>query len=356
MEKDYYKILGVNKDASDDEIKKQYKKHALKWHPDKWVNGTDEEKKTAEEKFKDISEAYQVLSDPQKRAQYDNGGFNPNMNGPGFNPEDIFQAMHDMYENREFGGWDPFGRRRRRPKGTNIEIDVMITLKEAFNGCTKTVNIPREVKCSHCNGTGSEDGKVHTCPHCGGTGTVTKTEQHGPGSFFMTTSPCPHCHGTGRETNEPCHECHGNGVKYNNVKETINIPSGVVNGMRIGIPGRGNFIDNGDNGDLVINIHVEKDAYFDVAEDGATIIHYETIPFNEALLGFKKKVKCLNDTEETIEGGELTPDGKMWVFKGKGLPVLNGNTSGDYIVVLKYGLPNKLTDKQREMLKDFNKK
>ena len=354
--KDYYAILGVGKDASEDELKKQYRKLSMKWHPDRWVNGTDAEKKEAEEKFKDIAEAYDVLSDPQKRAQYDNPNEGFEFQG-GFDPMDVFRRMHENggFDDDFFGGFPGFGGgfRRRTPRGTDVHADVTMTLKEAFEGGKRTINIHRDEKCSHCNGTGSEDGKVSVCPDCGGKGFVQDMKQFGPGQFSIMQHPCQRCGGSGRLITNPCHVCHGSGIVDKIEQNTITIPQGMSNGMSMRIRGKGNAIEGGENGDLIVDVTVLDDPYF-VRMDGVNLIHYEEVPFNEAMLGFKKKFKCIDGGEVTVNAPELTPHGKAFIFNGRGMTDPNMGQRGDYAVVINYKLPKHLTEKQKEILKHFN--
>lgn len=352
--KDFYDILGVNRDASEEEIKKAYKKAAMQWHPDRWVSGTEEEKKTAEEKFKAISEAYEVLSDPQKRSTYDNGGMDFNAGG-GIDPMDLFRRMAGgagfFDDDESFFG--PFGRRGRRVKrGEDIRVTVTISLKEAFEGGTKIVDIEKKHPCSHCKGTGSEDGKDTKCPHCNGRGVIAHTQQLGPGQFQMFQEPCGFCHGTGKVITNPCRVCGGSGFEVTKEKEKINIPAGVATGMSMAIPGLGNSIPDGENGNLIVVFKVIEDPYF-TRPDDINLIHYEEVPFNEALLGFKKKFRCIDGTEVEVNAPELTPHGQAFFFKGKGMPDVNGRGVGDYAVVINHKLPNKLTEAQKNILKNF---
>lgn len=327
----------------------------MQWHPDRWANGTDEEKKKAEDKFKEIAEAYEVLSDPQKRAQYDNPNSGFEFQG-GIDPMDIFMHMHNMHSGFDddfFTGFPGFGGRRVR-KGEDINVNVTITLEEAYRGGKKEIQVNRAEKCDHCHGTGFEDGKDHKCPHCNGQGVIQHMEQMGPGSFSMTTNPCPYCRGTGKDGRaEVCHTCGGSGLKANYKKEVINIPPGIAQGMSMVVPGRGNAIEGGENGDLRVMFNVLNDGYFR-RPDPVNLIHYEEVPFTEALLGFKKKFKCIDGSEVTVIAPELTPHGKSFIFKGKGMPDVNGRGIGDYAVVINYKLPNKLTKKQKDILEHFS--
>lgn len=352
--RDFYEILGVDKNVTQDELKKKYKSLALKWHPDKWVNGTEEEKKTAEENFKEISEAYDVLSNPEKRAAYDNGG----MSGfdMGFDPMDIFARAAAAGGFDDFGGFGSFfGRGRQRVnKGSDINANITISMQEAYNGGVFDVNVKRTKKCSKCNGTGSSDGSDTKCHKCNGSGQIRKSKQFGPGSFSISTEICPDCRGTGKIIKNKCLNCNGTGIEYEYTTEKVEIPKGISDGMVINLQGSGNAPEgDGINGDLYVRVRVTQDDYF-VRPDEINVIHYEEVPFNEAILGFKKEFKCIDGTTVTVNAPELTPHGKSFIFKRKGFPnPMNNNQIGDYAVVINYKLPNKLTEEQRKKLKDF---
>lgn len=340
-EKDYYKILGIEKnDFNEDVLKKNYRKLCRQWHPDKFANASEKEQKEAEEKFKEISEAYDVLSDPQKKQQYDFGGDSINM-------DDIFNSF----------GFGPFGSRMRQRvnKGTNAKAYVFMTLKDAYSGATKDVKVSRSKACSKCNGTGSSDGKNSTCPHCKGSGMISETTQVGPGSFSMTQRPCPYCHATGKIITKPCIHCNGSGTESETTIESYQIPRGAVNGLIISVPGAGNAPQggNGVNGDLLIEVVIKEDNYF-TRPDEINLIHYAEVPFNECLLGFEKEFEAIDGTKVKVKAPELTPHGKSFIFKGKGMPHYNNpNIVGDYAVVVNYKLPTSLTKEQKKKLKDF---
>ena len=358
--KDYYAILGVSKDASEEEIKKKYRSEAMKWHPDRWATGTAEEKKIAEDKFKDLSEAYEVLSDPQKRAEYDNPNSGFQFQG-GIDPMDVFRHMQQAMGGFSFNFGDdddgfmdmgPFGRRKRVKKGSNVNANVTLTLKEAYDGGSREVDVDVVEQCDHCHGTGDENGHPTTCEHCHGTGQIQEFTQNG-GGFNIFQHPCGFCHGTGRIINNPCRKCGGSGQIVKHKKVTVELPGGLYDGISLIVPEMGNPIEGGKNGDMRLNVHVVEDPYF-TRPDQMNVIHYEEVPFNEALLGFRKTFKCVDGTEVLVNAPELTPHGKAFIFKGKGMPNLNGGGYGDYAVVINHKLPNKLTNKQREMLKHFN--
>ena len=353
--KDYYEILGVPRDASDKEIKKAYRKLAMKYHPDRWAKGTDEEKKEAETKFKEIAEANEVLSDPQKRQMYDNGGFS--FDSEGFDPFEMFNRMaggfHFGFNTDIWGAQGGFGNRRKYTKGSNITVDVNITLEESYWGGKHEVELEMEEPCSHCNGTGSEDGKSSTCPHCHGTGILSQTKRMG-NSFSMTQTICPHCKGQGKIITNPCSKCNGTGIEKKIVKKALDFPRGLADGMTLTYQGEGNE-PNGEGipGDLFIRIHVTQNNYF-TRPDQYNLIHYAKIPFNEALLGFEKEFKTIDGKTVKVKAPELTPPGKAFIFKGKGMPDnRNSNFFGDYAVVVNYEMPKTLNDKQRELLKNF---
>lgn len=351
--KDYYAILGVDKNATEDEIKKKYRQLAMKYHPDRWVNASESEKKAAEEKFKEIAEANEVLSDPQKRHQYDNGGM---FFGDGFNidPMDIFRKMGGFDEFGGFGSFFGGGQGNRVQRGRNVAVNVNITLAEAFTGVDKQVKIKRSKKCSHCHGTGSENGSNSTCPVCNGSGMFQQMRQMGPGAFSMISTPCQNCKGTGKVITKPCKHCNGSGLEYETTTETIHIPKGIANGMSFEIQGLGCEPEgNGIPGNLIVTVYVETDSYFEFP-DPINVIHYEEVPFNKALLGFTQEFKCVDGTKVTVNAPELTKHGQPFVFKGKGMPnVNNPQVRGDYAVVINHKLPDKLSDKQKDILKNF---
>lgn len=355
-EKDYYSILGLSESDKklhgkdfNDKLSKNFRKLSLKWHPDKWVNGSEQEKKNAEEKFKEISEAYSILSDEEKRNQYDMGGADPFAGfkrGGGFNPFG--------------GGFNPFGfgMHQQGPvsiQGTDIHITVDITLEEAYRGTTKRVKIERDIPCSHCHGTGSKDGKTQQCPHCNGTGWVSVTKISG--NMQSTIShPCQHCGGTGKIAAAPCPECKGSGVKKVSEEVEINVPKGVDNGTAIAYTGMGNAGTNGGpNGNLVATFRIK--AHSTYARQGIDLIYTENVKFSEAFLGFKKEITCIDGTKVTLEVPELTKDGTKFTYRGKGMPIMDrfgrniGN--GDMLVVVNHILPTKLNKRQKEALKTF---
>lgn len=364
-QKDYYKILGITdeeKKLSGEEfsaiVKQKYRKLAQKYHPDMHVNDTEEQKKEAEAKFKEINEANAILSDPEKREQYDNGGadfseFFKHFNfGFGGSPFSSFFRDSDFDIN---GGGS--GRRMATVKGDDVNIKVHISLKEAYSGVNKKVNYTKYVVCNTCHGTGSSDGKTHECPHCHGTG-MYRTERRQGNMVFQQMSPCPYCGGSGQLNTSPCKECGGSGLKQILATEEIHIPAGINTNMAFKIPGKGSEAPEGDrriNGDLIVVVVVDNnDGYFKRVDD-LNVVHYDEVPFNDALLGFTKKYHTLDGKEVEVKAPECTPDGKAFYFKGKGMPDINsgGSRTGDYAIVIKYKYPASLTGEQRKKLKEW---
>jgi len=339
--KGYYRLLGVDENASNNDIKKAFRDLSKKWHPDRFVNKSEAEQKEAEEKFKEINEAYSVLSDEQKRAEYTNGmedlGFDP---FSGFNPFDMFRHHS----------------RPQQPRGNDVHVTITITMEEAYNGGTKDVTYDKEVPCHHCNGTGSSDGKSHTCPHCNGTGRHVEISQQGPVTMQNITM-CPHCSGTGKTPSTPCNKCGGKGLEKIKVTENISFAGGIFEGAQMIANGLGGLpINNGIPGNLVITFKIKNDPYFN-RPDAINVIHYDEVDFTEALLGFEKEYRCVDGTTVKLKIPECTHDGATFIRKGKGFPDIQrgGVVKGDYAIIIKYKYPNKLSKNQKELLKNFNK-
>lgn len=341
MNKDYYKILGVDKNADENTIKSAFRKLSKEWHPDRWVGKTEKEQKDAEEKFKEISEAYDVLSDKEKRAQYDN----PHM------------GWSDFFE-----GMSPFGRRNTQTVkvGRAIRLNLTISLKEAYKGVDKDVTFKRKVNCTHCNGTGTIDKQVHTCQHCNGTGQYVHRETRG-NMMFQQITTCPYCGGTGRETlndKDKCKYCDGSGLEQIEVSQHITLPAGLFEGIEVNIGNYGHEpVGGGMMGMLTIVIHVEKDDYF--TQEGFNLKHIEKIKFNEALLGCEKEIQFIDGTKTKIKIPQMSKDGSVIYFgMGKGLPKIReiddsyGN-NGDYTVIIEHEYPQKFTEEQCKKLKEL---
>ena len=349
--KDFYEILGLKKGASDEEIKKAYKSLVKKWHPDRWVNGTDEEKRTAETKIKEINEAYNVLSDPEKKKNYDMFG-SADGNGVGF--DDDFNPFGDGFDPFH---WHPRGGRRVE-KGSDITTIVDITMSESYVGVkNKEIKVHKTAKCEHCNGTGSEDGQMHECPYCHGTGQYTKSERHG-NMFFQQTTMCPYCHGTGKQIVNECKHCHGSGTVSKEESIRIDVPSGVFDGAQMRINGMGSEprTSDGINGDLYVTFHVKNEPYFD--RDGDNLLYNLDLTLLEAWDGCEKDVTIVDGTKVKVKVPKGSRDGDTITVRGKGFTVLQKSfpyqpDRGDFIVTVKYKVPSKITKEQRKLIEQF---
>lgn len=348
--KDFYEILGIDRNATEDEIKKSYRNLARQWHPDKFSTKSEEERKNAEEKFKEISEAYDTLSDPEKRQAYDMGGFNPFEGMGGFNP---FEEMSDF-----FHGFGRHNRRQMRRKGEDIHVNVDVTLKEIYDGSEKNIEYDVYTECPKCKGKRSlNPNGVKECPHCNGTGVITQYIQKG----HMTEihqSPCPHCHATGTILTDPCPECNGSGVTMKKATVKINVPKTAIINAVISIPNIGHACptttDNNvicENGDLVITFRLVNDGYFKLVSP-FNLLHVEKIKLSDALLGTTIKVKDIDDKEIKIKLDELTPPEKVYTFEKKGMMDEFGNR-GMYGVKIEYEMPSKLTPELKKALKNL---
>lgn len=357
MEKrDYYEVLGVSKTATPEELKKAYRKLAIKYHPDK--NPGDKE---AEEKFKEAAEAYDVLSDADKRAKYDQFGHNmgpqgfPGGGGGGFygggmSMDDIFSQFGDIFGGA-FGGMGGFesagGRtRRRRRKGTDLRIKVKMTLEEIATGVTKTLKIPTFVKDDHCNGTGAKDGTAfNTCPTCHGRGSVLTTQQTMFGAM-QSEAVCPTCNGEGKVITEKCSYCHGEGVIRQDQTVSFQIPAGVPDGVTLTLRGKGNAaMHGGENGDLLVVI--EEVPHPELIRDGDDVIYNLMLDIPTAVLGGSVEVPTIGGrVRMKIPAG--TQPGKVLRLRGKGLPSSeNRGTTGDELVNVMVYIPENLSDAEK---------
>lgn len=343
--KDYYEILGVARNAADAEIKKAFRSLALKYHPDR-----NHGNKELEEKFKVINEAYSVLSDPQKRANYDRYGTAEGA-GAGF---DAFggTAFTDMFEDifGDFFGAFSGGRRRQRPaKGNDLRYDLDITLEESAFGTEKQIDIQKWAKCPACNGTGSKPDKAPVaCPECKGTG-HTRFQQ----GFFSVSRTCSRCRGTGRIITDPCATCKGNGKNKELNTLSINVPAGVDAGSRLRMTGEGEpGAYGGPPGDLYIIINLKEHEFF--KRSGNDIYCELNITFPQAALGAEIEVPTLNGSANLkIPPG--THAGKTFHLRGKGIPKLGGHGKGDEVVIVNIDVPKHITPRQRELLEEFAK-
>lgn len=345
--KDYYEVLGISRDASEGDIKKAYRKSAMKYHPDK-----NKGNKEAEEKFKDINEAYQVLSDPEKKEQFDRFG-TTDFNGGGFGAGGFGSGMggfEDIFDSFFGGGFGGSSRSRRDAprRGADLEYSINLTFEEAVFGVEKEVSIAKNETCDTCRGTGAKPGtNPKTCDRCGGAGQV-KHQRNTPLGSFVSTATCDKCAGSGKIIEEKCHKCHGKGTVRNNKKISINIPSGVDNGNVLPLRGQGEPGENGGPmGDLYINIRVSPHAKF--KRKGFDINIEEHITFGKAILGTELKVETI-DGEVKYKIPEGTQSGTVFRLRGKGVQRVNGRGRGDQYVKVIVDVPKNLSDKQKQAL------
>lgn len=350
--KDFYEVLGIDKSASDEDIKRAFKKLALKYHPDR--NQGDAE---AEEKFKDINEAYQVLSDPEKRQRYDQfGTADFNGAGGGFDGFDFggFGGFGDIFGDIFGGGFGSFGgggAKNGPRKGADLEYDLTLTFEEAMTGCEKEIKVTRREKCETCGGSGAKAGtSPKTCSKCGGRGRI-QVQRRTPLGVMSTTTTCDACHGEGKIIEEPCQTCKGSGKERKTRSITINIPAGVDTGNVMPLRGQGEAGENGGPaGDLYINIRVMTHKTF---KRKGNDIHMEThISFGKAVLGTDIKVPTI-DGDVTYKVPAGTQSGTIFRLKGKGVPRVNSAGRGDHYVKVIVDVPKSLNGEQEEALKAF---
>lgn len=346
--RDYYEILGVSKDAPADEIKKKYRKLALKYHPDK------NKEEGAEEKFKEISEAYAVLSDSDKRSQYDRFG-HAGIDGQ-YSAEDIFRGadfggfgdIFDMF----FGGGGGGRRGRRGPsRGSDLQYELSITFEEAAFGVRKDIDIPRTENCSACKGSGAKKGtNPKTCPTCGGTGQV-RTTRTTFGMQFVSTAPCSSCHGRGQIIEFPCTVCGGSGRVRNTRRITVNVPAGADSGMTLRLSGEGEAGEPGaPAGDLYVVLRMMEHRYFKRVD--YDVISELSISFPQAALGADVMVETLHGkVKMNIPAGTQTHS--VFRLRDKGIQHLRGHGKGDHLVRVLIKTPAKLTKEQKELLEEF---
>ena len=363
--RDYYEVLGIGKNATDAEIKSAYRKLAKKYHPD--LNPGDKE---AEEKFKEVNEANDVLSDPQKRQRYDQFGFagvDPNYAaangggaggfGGGFGGVDLGDIFGDIFGGGFGGGFSGFGggsstRTANAPrKGHDIQASVILTFEEAAHGCSKKITINRQDTCPDCGGTGAAKGtSPETCPDCGGRGYVV-TQQRTPFGVMQSQQPCSHCGGRGTIIRNPCKTCRGTGKTAARKSLEINIPAGIDDDQNIALRGQGDAGSNGGPaGDVIVHVTVKADPMFE--RDGYDVTIHVPITFSQALLGDDVEVPTVDGriVQHIPEG---TQSGTKFRLRGQGIQYLNGRGRGDQYVIVDVEIPKKVTRAQREALKAF---
>lgn len=361
MKRDYYEVLEVSKSASQDEIKKAYRKIAMRYHPDR--NPGD---KAAEEKFKEAAEAYEVLSDQDKRAQYDRFGHNAfNSAGRGgqggfggMNAEDIFSQFSDIFGDSGFGSFFGGGGSRtqgrsRGTRGTNLRVKIKLNFEEIAKGATKTIKVKKEVRCATCSGTGSKDkNSYQTCSTCRGSGQIRKVQQTFLGQM-QTVTTCPTCNGEGQTITSKCTACRGEGTVMGEETVTIDIPPGVQEGMQLSIAGKGNAGSRGGaNGDLIVLI--EEEVHPTLHRDGLNVAYNLHITFPEAVFGTQVEVPTI-DGKAKIKIPAGTQSGKIFRLKGKGFPSVNSYEKGDQLIHVSIWTPQQVSSEEKVMLEKLQK-
>lgn len=355
QKRDYYEVLGVSRTATDEELKKAYRKLAKQYHPD--MNPGNQE---AEAKFKEVNEAYEVLSDKEKRAKYDqfgHAGVDPNFGagGGGFGGFDMGDIdLGDIFGSFFGGGFGGFGGSQRQanpnaPKrGASLRANLTITFQEAMRGVEKEISLTRTEHCDSCRGTGCAPGTTaEVCPDCHGTGQV-RIQRGGGGFAFTSTAPCSRCRGTGKIIHQPCPDCHGQGQVRKNRKLKVRIPAGIDDGQTISMRGEGNGgLNGGPSGDLLINISVLPDPRFQ--REGANLYMEQPVSFTQATLGAELQIETIDGkVKYNLPAGTQT--GTTFRLRGKGAPMVNGRGRGDQYVTVRVQVPTNLTEQQRRAL------
>ncbi len=359
QKRDYYEVLGVDKNANEDQIKKAYRTIAIKYHPDRNPGN-----KEAEEKFKEAAEAYDVLHDPQKRQQYDTFGFNgpggsggfSGFGGASMNMDDIFSMFGDIFGGHAgFGGFGG-GTKRGKPvfRGSDLRLKVKLSLDEIAHGVTKKFKVRKDVTCSHCHGTGAEAGSAsEECPTCHGSGVITHTTQSIFG-MMQTQGVCPTCNGEGTIIKHKCSHCHGTGVEKGEEVVEINIPAGVAEGMIVNVPGKGNAGQRkGVNGDIQVFIEEEDNDTF--VRDDNNLIYNLLLDIPTAALGGDVEIPTVEGTRLKVKIEPGTQPGKTMRLRGKGLPAVQGygRGTGDLVVNVSVYIPKTLSREEKAAIEQF---
>lgn len=345
--RDLYEVLGVERGASQADLKKAYRRLAQQFHPDKCPDD-----KSAEDKFKEAANAYQILSDDDKRAMYDRYGFDGisrgGGGGPGFsNVEDIFSAFGDLFGDF-FGGGR--GGQKRQARGADLRVDLELAFPEAVWGVTKDVKVTRAIACSTCSASGAAPGsKPEICKTCQGKGQVVHSQ-----GFFMVQSTCPHCRGQGKTIKEPCEDCRGRGAKPETSTLSVTVPPGVDDGQTLRLAGKGESAPGGTTGHLYVVLHVQGDERF--RRDGDDILTEVPVSFVKAALGGEVEVFTLEDScngTSTIDMKPGTQPGDVIVRRGQGIPHVGEHGRGDHVIQFKVEIPKKLSSRQEELLREL---
>ncbi len=353
--RDYYEILGVTKDSSTEEIKKAYRKKAIQYHPDK--NPGDKE---SEENFKEAAEAYEVLSNPEKKQRYDQFGHSGMSGSSGFsgqnmNMDDIFSMFGDIFGGH-FGGFGGFGgsnrgRSQRINKGQNLRVKVKLNLQEIAKGAEKKIKVKKYVSCKTCSGSGAKDGSFSTCSTCHGTGQVTRISNTFLGQM-QTTSVCPNCGGEGKIITNKCTSCYGEGIVQGEEVISINIPAGVAEGMQLSVGGKGNAARRGGiNGDLIVLI--EEEEHNELIRDDNDLIYNLFLNFPDLVLGTTVEIPTIDGKVKVKIDAGTQPE-KVLRLRGKGLPDVNGYGKGDILVKVHAWVPSHLTTEERKTLEKLS--
>ena len=357
--RDYYEVLGVAKNATEDEIKKAYRKIAIKYHPDR-----NPDNKEAEEKFKEAAEAYDLLHDPQKRQQYDQfgfdgpagmgGGFGGFGGAGGFSMDDIFSMFGDVFGGHSgFGGFGGFGSTggRQQYRGSDLRLKVKLSLQDVATGVTKKFKLRKDIACPHCHGSGAENGSAaETCPKCHGSGVVVKSVRTMLG-MMQTQTECPECHGEGTVIKNKCKECGGTGIVKGEEVVEIKIPAGVAEGMVVNVPGKGNAgMHNGVTGNIQVFIEEERNDTF--VRDGQDIIYNLLLDIPTAALGGEVEIPTIDGSKMKIKIEPGTQPGKVMRLRGKGLPAVQGygSGSGNLVVNISVYVPKTLSREEKDIL------
>jgi molecular chaperone DnaJ len=355
--RDYYEVLGVDKNATEDQIKKAYRTIAIKYHPDRNPGN-----KEAEEKFKEAAEAYDVLHDPQKRQQYDQFGFNgPGASGFGgfggasMNMDDIFSMFGDIFGGRAgFGGFGGGSRTPQKHRGADLRLKVKLSLEEVAHGVTKKFKVRKDITCSHCHGSGAEVGSTNEqCPTCHGSGVITHTTQSIFG-MMQTQGVCPTCNGEGTIIKNKCKHCGGSGVQKGEEVVEIKIPAGVAEGMIVTVPGKGNAgIHKGINGD--IQVYIEEEDHENFIRDENDLIYNLLLDFPTAALGGDVEIPTIEGTKLKVKIEPGTQPGKTLRLRGKGLPAVQGygRGTGDLVVNVSVFVPKNLSKEEKNLIEQL---
>ncbi len=344
-QRDYYEVLEVSREATESEIKTSYRRLAMKFHPDHNPDNPE-----AEQKFKEAAEAYDVLRDPERRARYDrfgHAGVNGNAGGGFGSTEDVFSHFSDIFG--DLFGFSTGGSMNRPMRGSDLRYNLKVSFMQAATGDEVILQLPKRVPCQDCEGSGAAPGtKPETCKHCGGAGQVRRAQ-----GFFQISTPCPVCRGEGQVIAKPCPRCKGHGILEETRELSVRIPAGVDNGTRLRVRSEGEMgLNGGPAGDLYVVVAVEADKTF--RRQGHDLIYTQEISFVQAILGHKIEVPSLQD-KVTLEIPKGIQSGTVLRIKEEGMPVLGRNTRGDLLVEVVIITPTRISEKQEELLREFEK-